>query len=289
MTATDTKKELDVKPKIKSLQQIIEDSARELGRALPEHMRPERLVRIALTCLRVNPKLAQCTPMSFLGALFTAAQLGLEPVAGRAHLIPFYNSRKKPDGTWHKVMECQFVIGYPGLVELFYRHEKSVVLDWGTVREKDDFDYELGTNSYLKHIPNKGDRGSMVGHYVIARLANGGSVFRYMSTLECLEHGKQHSKTWDKKSSKFYDDSPWATNSESMCLKTVLIQLAKVLPKSIEMQSAITADETSREFKSGVRDVLSEPSTTDWLDTPAVEHADQAQQILPNKGDAQDD
>ena len=74
-TLDQTKKALETIAPVKDLRTLINDAAVELGRALPEHMRAERLVRIALTCIRQTPKLANCTPESFLGALFTAAQL----------------------------------------------------------------------------------------------------------------------------------------------------------------------------------------------------------------------
>jgi len=265
-----TKQALQTTEKPKDLRNLIKDAAAELSLALPEHMRAERLVRIALTCIRMTPKLANCTPESFLGALFTAAQLGIEPIAGRAYLIPFYNSKKKQDGSWHKVLEAQFVMGYRGLVELFYRHEKSVMINWGIVKEHDNFGYELGTTAFLRHIPAKEDRGETIGFYVMADLGNA-KPFAYMSLDECLEHGRKHSKTYDEKTGNFYDDSPWSTNRDAMCLKTVLLQLGKVLPLSFEIQRAIEQDETSREYRKGVGDILDTPSTTNWTEPAQIE------------------
>ncbi len=40
---------------------------------------PERFTRITLSALSTNAKLQETTPQSFLGAMMTAAQLGLEP------------------------------------------------------------------------------------------------------------------------------------------------------------------------------------------------------------------
>ena len=248
---------------------LIKKAAAELSLALPEHMRAERLVRIATTNIRQVPQLAKCTPESFLGALFTAAQLGIEPIAGRAYILPFYNSKKKPDGSWHKVLEAQFLIGYKGLAELFYRHEKAVMLNWGVVKAGDEFKYELGTEAYLKHIPAQ-ERGETLGFYVIADLGKA-KPFLYMTLSECLDHGQKHSKTYDKKTSAFYEASPWNTNRDAMCLKTVLIQLCKVLPLSFEIQRAIEQDETSREYRKGVKDILDTPSTTTWTDPPQIE------------------
>lgn len=263
-TIEETKNALQHTTPAKSLKDLIESSAKELGRALPEHMRPERIVRIALTCIRQTPELAKCTPESFLGALFTAAQLGVEPIAGRAYLLPFNNAKKKPDWTWHTVKECQFVMGYKGLVDLFYRHEKAVNLEWGIVREGDAFDFEKGTNSFLHHRPNKLKDAPVVGYWVMANLQGGGKPFHYMTEAECLEHGMKHSKAWDKKNECFRDSSPWLKEKDSMCLKTVLVQLMKILPISVELQQAVEADESARDIRPGIDNVLDIPDQTNW-------------------------
>lgn len=257
-----------------SLQELIEKSSKELGRALPEHMRPERLVRIALTCIRLNPELGKCTPASFLGSLFTAAQIGIEPVAGRAYILSFNNSRKI-NGQWQKIKEAQFVLGYKGLAELFYRHEKAVEIAWGEVCENDEFYYEYGTNATLKHKPILTGRGKTIAFWVQAKLANGGKPFMVMSLEDCMDHGRKHSKTYDKEKMVFYDSSPWSTNPTAMCLKTVLIQLGKLLPLSVEVQQAIQADESSRDYRDGVGDAFDLQNTTNWkeeaIDAPAAE------------------
>ncbi len=249
-----------------SLQTMIEKSAKELARALPDHMKPERLVRIALTCIRTTPELAKCTPESFLGALFTSAQLGVEPIAGRAWLLPFNNSRKKPDGTWHTVKEVQFILGYKGVVDLFFRHEKTISLSWGVRHEKDTWRMELGSNAQLIHAPADADRGAVVGYWVMAYLRNGGQPFHYMTKEECLEHGKKHSKTYNKKTESWYDSSPWVKDEEAMCLKTVLTQGAKIWPISIELQRALDADESARDIRAGVDNGLDIPSQVSWDD-----------------------
>lgn len=271
--AADVSKAVVSAPKPTGLQEILKKSAKELGRALPAHMNPERLTRIALTCIRLNPRLAECTQESFMGSLFTGAQLGLEPVGGRAYLIPFKRSKKKADGSWHSVLECQFVIGYKGLADLFYRHEKAVELAWGIIHEKDEYAYEFGTNAFLKHKPALSGRGTPVAYYVMATLKSGGKPFMVMSAADCMEHGKKHSKTFDAKTGMFDKSSPWATAPDSMCLKTVLIQLMKLLPLSVELQKAIQADETSRDFREGIDDALDLPTTTDWTPDAAIDAA----------------
>ena len=120
------KKEL-AETKTTSLETVLNDNYDKLAEVLPKHMDKERLFRIALSTIKQNPRLSQCTPVSFLGALFSSLSIGLEPVNGKAYIIP-YNNSKNINGQWVKVMEAQFQIGYQGLIELFYRHQKSISL-----------------------------------------------------------------------------------------------------------------------------------------------------------------
>lgn len=231
-----------------SIKDIINAQVEEFKKCLPADMSPERLCRIAVNNFRGNPKLAQCTTESFIGALFQSAQLGLEPgIGGQAYLIPYGN-------------KVNFQIGYQGLVKLFYRFDRASTLDVQKVYEKDYFDMELGTNGYIKHKPNVTDtRGEVVAFYAIATMTDGNKVFKVMSKKECIEHGKAHSKS-------FYDKkSPWQTEPDAMCMKTVLIQLLKVMPKSIELARALDMDNTTKSSVS--EDMHSVKDETDWSKT----------------------
>lgn len=280
---------IEQRQKSKPIMDLIQKNLTELGKALPAHMTAERLGRIVLTTIRKNPELAECTQESFLGALFQTAQLGLEPdVDGQAYFIAFNNSRKV-GGKWVKLKEVQFVIGYKGYVELFYRHELGLKISMHTVYEKDTFHYEYGSNEFIKHIPydipnEKGevDRGKPIKYYAIAHLANGGNVFKVMNRSECIKHAMKHSKSYidtefneiEKKyvpikNPHFNPNSPWVTDENAMCKKTVLIQLMKTLPKSTEIRKALEMDNTTKirilPDMSEVRD------ETNWSDKNIIE------------------
>lgn len=66
-----------------SIPDMIKALEPEIKRALPTILTPERFTRIALSAINNTPKLAECSPMSFIAALMNAAQLGLE----RIHLL----------------------------------------------------------------------------------------------------------------------------------------------------------------------------------------------------------
>ena len=93
-------------------------------------------------------------------------------------------------------------------------------------------------------------------------------LFLVMSKPECVEHGKKHSKVYDKKAGKFMPGTPWVDDEDSMCKKTVLLQLTKNLPLSIETQKALSIDETSREYRPGIVNALDLPDTTNWDEPP---------------------
>ena len=97
-----------------TMQDYIKKMEGEIAKALPSVITPERFTRITLSALSANKQLAQTTPQSFLGAMMTAAQLGMEPNTplGQAYLIPYRN---------HGTLECQFQLGYKGLIDLAYR------------------------------------------------------------------------------------------------------------------------------------------------------------------------
>ena len=90
---------------VKTIADYIKAMTPEIAKALPSHLKPERLARIVTTEIRRNPKLMQCTRESLLGALMLSAQLGLEPgPLGHVYYIP-YNNKKQG------VTECQFLLG----------------------------------------------------------------------------------------------------------------------------------------------------------------------------------
>lgn len=247
------------KNNIITMQELIRQNAEEYKKVLPKHMNAERMTRIFVTALSLNPDLEKCTKKSFLGAIFMCAQTGLElNIDGQAYIIPFYNT-KKINGQFTKVCEAHFVIGYKGYITLFYNSPNAVSIDMREVRENDVFEYEYGTNARIKHIPcNKSPKGDVHSYYAIAKLKNGGELFHVMSKEECIEHGIEHSKCWttqvkDPKTGKMIDceghfmkNTPWAKDVDSMCKKTVIKQLAKVLPKSSEISAALELDDTTK-------------------------------------------
>lgn len=209
--------------------------------ALPKHLNADRLMRLAVTEFRKNPALKGCTPESLLGAVMQAAQIGLEPDAlGSAYLVPF-NNKKIIDGKETKVKEVQLQIGYKGLIELVRRSGQVTSIVANEVYEEDAFEFEFGLNEKLYHKPTMGtNRGKLVCFYAYARFKDGGHAFHVMSVEQINAVRDKFSKS-QKNGNHF---GPWKDHYESMAKKTVIKQLVKYMPISVEIQNNIVQDET---------------------------------------------
>lgn len=195
----------------------------QISKALPSVLTPERFSRMVLTALTKTPKLQTCRPDTFVGAMLTAAQLGLEPNTplGQAYLIPYKN-------------ECQFQIGYKGMIDLAYRSGEYQCIMAEVVYENDKFDFEYGLDPKLEHKPALSNRGAAKWVYALYKLKNGGYSFKVMSADDIIIYAKKYSKT--------YGNGPWQTDFEAMAKKTVLKQLLKYAPMKTELAGAVAAD-----------------------------------------------
>ncbi|MCR5440291.1 MAG: recombinase RecT [Selenomonas sp.] len=232
---------------VSSIKQLVMQMKPQIEKALPSVLTGERFSRMVLTAMSTNPQLAECTPNSFLGAMMQAAQLGVEPNTplGQAYLIPYRN---------HGQLECQFQLGYKGLIDLAYRSGEITSISAHEVCENDDFEYELGLNEKLRHKPALTDRGAVILYYAVFRTKAGGSGFAVMS----VEDIKNHSKKYSKAAGSSY--SPWSTNFDAMAKKTVIKQALKYAPIKTEFVRAVSTDET---IKTNIaEDMADEPDET---------------------------
>lgn len=215
----------------KTMQAYIKAMEPAIKKALPSVITPERFTRMVLSALSSTPKLAECSPQSFLAAMMTAAQLGVEPntALGQAYLLPYRN---------HGNMECQFQLGYKGLIDLAYRSGEVSVIQAHTVYENDVFEYELGMDPKLRHVPAKSDRGEAVAYYAMFKTKDGGYGFEVMSVDDVQRHAQRYSKSYGSGS------SPWRSNFDEMAKKTVLKRALKYAPLKSDFVRGVAQDET---------------------------------------------
>lgn len=206
----------------KTIRDVLEQQRSQIALALPQVVKIERFMRVALTCINKNPKLLACTQESLLACLMDCAALGIEPDGRRAHLIPYGD-------------KCTLIIDYKGLAELVRRSGEVSDLHADVVCEKDEFDYVFGTGSFLRHRPNiREERGKVICAYSYVKLKDGSESFDVIGLNE-IESVRKRSRA--------ATNGPWVTDFAEMAKKTAFRRHSKWLPLSPEVQDQIRVDD----------------------------------------------
>lgn len=223
-----------------SLPTLIEKSkgqfAMALGGATPQQrmQNAERFARLCLTAFRQTPKLMQCDPYSVLGAMMTCAQLNLEPNTpqGLAYLIP-YNR------------ECQFQIGYRGLMQIMYRSGAIASFNADVVYrqevEQGLFEYESGISPRISHKidllnpeARTGKPEDVIAAYAAVVLKTGEPIVRLVTKME-IDQARALNR----------GNSPaWRDHYAAMAIKTAIKRLSAWLPVT-KVADAFAAEEAT--------------------------------------------
>lgn len=228
-------------PHRRTASDLIESMRGEFTKALPEHVSPDHFMRLALTELRSNEQLAQCSAESLLGALMIGARTGLEvggPL-GELYLTP---RRLKQGG-----LQVVPIIGYRGLLKLARNSGAVGAIDAELVRSGDHF--QMGFDSskggkFVEWFPvDYDEERPVVGVLAHAELIGSDKpTYRYMPISKVLERRDRGAAG---------NRGPWATDFDAMVRKTGLRALASVLPQSTAFAMATRSDEQVHHYNAG--------------------------------------
>lgn len=226
----------------KRILEVLDKQEAQIKVALPEQMRTMeamlRFKRIALTEIKRSEKLQRADPLSLLGAIIQAAQLGLELGSGLGHafLIPYFNKDLQ-------IYEAQMMPGFRGFIELMRRSGHVDTVTARIVRKGDLFEFEYGDDEKLRHVPSREpivtydkDKKEIIrpitDAYAHVRLKTGG-ILREVMTREQIDWIMERKK----------DTNPvWTTDYDEMARKTVVRRISKYSPLSPQLAQAITLD-----------------------------------------------
>lgn len=237
---------------------MLEKYGAEIARALPSHLKGDRLARIALTEFRKAPKLGQCDPRSVFAAVIMASQLGLEPgINGQSYLIPY--------GT-----ECQFIPGWKGLLDLVNRTGRATA--WtGAVFSGDEFEWELGSRPFVRHRPCGEDAPEELTHVYAVGAING--IDNQIIDVWRIDKVWRHRDRYNKVGQKHYS----YRHPEMYARKVVLLQVIKYLPSSVELNQAL-----AMEYASSQGQHLTDPyKVIDGSYAPPIYTEDDAVESVP--------
>jgi recombination protein RecT len=215
------------KEALKTFRGLLQRMKPQIAMAIPKNLDADRMIRMSMSVVQQNPKLLECTQASVLGAIMTAAQLGLYPdtsVLGHAFFVPYKT-------------KCTFIAGYKGLIDLARRSGHVTSIMAHAVYEGDMFQFEYGLNPILRHKPSGEPlEGREITHvFAIARILNEPIAQFVVMTKEEVDAIRKRSPARDR--------GPWVTDYEPMAIKTAIRRLAKYLPLSSDLQRAVSLDE----------------------------------------------
>lgn len=219
--------------RLSSVGAVMKATAHKMMAALPKHVTPDRMMRVAINCIRKVPKLLDCDPASLFGAITEAATYGWElgGVLGHAYLVPFGR-------------ECTLIPGYKGLVDLCRRSGQISTISAEVVHQGDKFDYSLGDDPHIRHVPNDGDpqrHSKPISYvYVVVKLRDGGIQRSVWSAASIDAHKEKYSQAW-RNADRGKKDSSWHTAWPAMAKKTVLRDMIGrgLLPVSAEYREIV--------------------------------------------------
>lgn len=231
---------------VKSMAELkgtLEAYSDSLASVCAKTLTPQRVISLLLSCAMRDGRIATCTKSSLLDTCMIASQLGLEfggPL-GQCYPLVYWNGNLQAN-------ECKFMIGYRGMIDLSLRSGLVSHVEARLVYSKDRFELHQGTDPKITHEPDVfGDRGVFVGGYGIAWLKDGKPQYDLMSAKQ-IDGIKQRTKSKDRNGNIV---GPWVTDEDEMRRKTLLRRLWKVMPCSIEMRTAIEADDNAGHYMMG--------------------------------------
>jgi recombination protein RecT len=155
------------------LNQLLEKYKDQIANALPKHLTPERMIRVALTAVSQNRKLLECNALTICGSIVQASILGLEPssVLGECFLVSFWN-KKANHGKGAR--ECHLIVGYHGKIKLVSNTGELLGLNAKPVHVHDEFEFDDGLEPFVRHkYHHLEERGPVYGYWAGAALKSG--------------------------------------------------------------------------------------------------------------------
>lgn len=259
-----------------TLQQLMNSGAvmKKLNDVLGSEKKAASFVSSVISVANGNSYLRNCNPMTILGSAMVAATLDLPivPTLGLAYIVPYKG-------------QCQFQLGYKGLIELAERSGQfkniidEVVYDGQLVR-KNRFtgEYEFDEDARLRDESGKPTE-KVIGYMARMDLINGFSKTIFWTKEEVEAHANKFSQAFRAKKG-----TPWVSDFDAMARKTVLKALfAKYAPKSVAIQNAIKFDQAVVKPNEGLteEDLQIDSYDVEYADNEPIQEAVE-EEVAPN-------
>lgn len=180
----------------------------------------EKLARSFAWEINTNDKLRICSQLSIVNAFYKCCEYGLDPASslGQAWLISYKSN-------------IDLQIGYRGWLKLLLNNPLvSNVYSYGVYKD-DFFEYELGMNPNIKHVPSKEKqhKDNLIATYGVVKLKSGEAQIKVCFRDEINE-------SMECSSGSYKSDSPWVKHFEAMALVVPIRKLGKNLGLPLKIE-----------------------------------------------------
>lgn len=248
-----------------------------------------RLRAAVMAAVARNPELLRCTRESFGAAILEAATMGLIPNGHLANIIRYRAYDKK---TQEYFYEAQLQPQYQGILYLARKCNEGLSIQTAVVYEGEDFEFQYGTEPFIRHVPNLelrtgGTRRGVRAIYAVTRAP--GEMFPefVVLSIQDIRRHRNYSKSYKEylRRNKLSDeelcaieDDPsrtipkphacaWVGNFCAMGEKTGVWQVLKKRDISPELHQAMTYD--TAEFGGEARPAAQRDITPEKAQVPA--------------------
>jgi recombination protein RecT len=233
----------------------------------------ERIQGDARHYLAGHPDALSATTATLVRSICDIAQSGLRlGFNGEASILVFKNAAQPSPG-------------YKGMIKLAMQSGHYASVRAAVVYSADEFDYDLGTESYLRHKPKLGGRGSVVAAYAILQPKGEHAVPALdLMDVDAINRIKARSQSGSR------GKGPWSTDWDEMAKKTVTKRLLKYAPLSPDAAKLISASDEAEGFdelldaEPGAEGEQAEPEPVDPFNPPAQTSTSQPTPAAPAPG-----
>ena len=204
-------------------------------------------------------------PMTVIQSALKAAtfDLPIDQNLGYAYIVPFKNGKKNGDGTYTKVMEASFILGWKGMHQLALRTGSYKTINVIDIREGELLSYNKLTEDIdIRFVEDEDEREKLkvIGYVGYYRLVNGAEKIIYMTVKQIENHEKKNRKGE-------YMGKGWRDDFDAMARKTVYRKL-------IGKWGVMSIDYQSREDGMSLAEQMAEENKLEYGDASSFVEAD---------------
>lgn len=241
-----------------------------IGNAISDPVRKARFQTSLITLVAMNPDLAKCEMPTIVSAALQAESLDLQlnNQMGFGYVLPYKDNNNKR-------VVAQFQIGWRGIVQLMIRSGQIKKIHVIEIKAGELVNFNPILNDFeFAYLSNEEERikAPVIGYYCFFETTNGYVHELYWTKKRMVNHAKTFSQGYRADLKKGTSYTFWAKDFDEMAKKTMLKQLSKFAPMSVDspIAKALMYDQT----------VVEEDGTVTYVDKDNfVENEDTVEKV----------